>query len=210
MKVFKFLTDPAPGGYQDRQVFVRWLVKRCAIWPANFWTALRIIAPAPVIFLFSWSVAASLITWLLFAATDFLDGKVARFRGEADGIGVWLDPLADKVFVFVCFWWFGCWANHFFSPWLFWLLVGIELGGRLLIAAVWRLRRQRGDIKAKWWGKIKFSLEIALGACLFLACLAPANWWQLFFNAGLLVVTVFAAISVASHLWRIPNPFKHK
>ena len=67
--------------------------------------------------------------------TDFLDGYIARRRGEVSDFGKWIDPLTDAIFfmtVFVCFWldsWMPSWAiimllsrevimNCFLRPWL--------------------------------------------------------------------------------------------
>jgi CDP-diacylglycerol--glycerol-3-phosphate 3-phosphatidyltransferase len=41
---------------------------------------------------------ASLL-WLVAAAGDFLDGYLARSRGEVSMLGQFLDPLADKLIV---------------------------------------------------------------------------------------------------------------
>ena len=213
MNLFKFIADASPGGYQDQQAFVKKTIEVCAIFPGNFWTSLRIIGPLPVILLIDWSVWASLAAFLFFALTDFIDGKVARLRGEDGGSGVWFDPTADKIFILVLFWWFSCWANNLFEPWLLYLLVAIELGGRLVIFLVWKFQDKKidsNDIKAKWYGKAKFFLQILLGIGLFGYLIFPALWWYDFFNSAMSVVLFFAAISVVSHIWEIPEPFKKK
>ncbi len=46
-----------------------------------------------------WAMKAALVIFLIAAATDFLDGYVARARGEASALGAALDPLADKLLV---------------------------------------------------------------------------------------------------------------
>jgi phosphatidylglycerophosphate synthase len=213
MNPFKFIADASPGGYQDRQAFIKKAIKVCAIFPGNFWTSLRIIGPVPVIMLADWSVWASFVAFLFFALTDFVDGKVARLRGEDGGSGVWLDPTADKIFILVLFWWFGCWTNNLFEPWLLYLLVAIELGGRLVIFIAWKLQDKKinsNDIKAKWYGKAKFALQILLGISLFAYFIFPAPWWQDIFELGMWIVLFFAAISVVSHIWKIPEPFRKK
>ncbi len=40
---------------------------------------------------------AAAVLFALAAATDYLDGKVARARGEVSDLGKFLDPIADKV-----------------------------------------------------------------------------------------------------------------
>ncbi len=70
---------------------------------ANALTIGRILLTAPFIafFLYNapWGVTAALIVFLIAAATDFLDGRIARARGETSALGAALDPLADKLLV---------------------------------------------------------------------------------------------------------------
>lgn len=213
MNIWKLLTDASPDGYQDQQPSVCRLVKICAVFPGNVWTASRIIGILPVIWLFAWSAWASFIAFLFFAWTDWIDGKVARRLKEAEGFGVWFDPTADKIFVLVLFWWLGYYQNNIFTPWMLWLLVIVEAGGRLLILIVWKAQGKKvniEDVKAKGWGKVKLGLQIVLGVGLYGPFLAPAVWWQDFFNVMFWVIMVFAVISVASHIWEIPEPFHKK
>lgn len=46
-----------------------------------------------------WAMAAALVLFLIAAATDFLDGYIARARGEVTALGAALDPLADKLLI---------------------------------------------------------------------------------------------------------------
>lgn len=70
---------------------------------ANALTLSRIllIVPFAAMFFISapWAMSAALVLFALAAATDFLDGWVARARNETSAIGAALDPLADKLLV---------------------------------------------------------------------------------------------------------------
>ncbi len=63
----------------------------------------RIAATPVVIVLLLWPFeGAGLLAFLLFgvaAATDFIDGRLARSRGEVNALGVFMDLTADKVLV---------------------------------------------------------------------------------------------------------------
>lgn len=70
---------------------------------ATILTFLRILLIAPFAALFfiraPWAMNAALGVFVLAAATDFLDGFVARARRETSALGAALDPLADKLLI---------------------------------------------------------------------------------------------------------------
>ena len=48
---------------------------------------------------FSWSAHACAVVFALAAATDWLDGYLARRLGQSSPLGAFLDPVADKLMV---------------------------------------------------------------------------------------------------------------
>jgi CDP-diacylglycerol--glycerol-3-phosphate 3-phosphatidyltransferase len=70
---------------------------------ANLLTLARIglIVPFAAMFFVNaaWAMTAALVIFLIAASTDFLDGYVARARGETSALGAALDPLADKLLI---------------------------------------------------------------------------------------------------------------
>lgn len=74
---------------------------------ANLITLFRIALVVPFTALFltnaEWNMKAAFVVFVIAALTDFLDGRVARARGETTSLGAALDPLADKLLVTAAF-----------------------------------------------------------------------------------------------------------
>lgn len=70
---------------------------------ANIITALRILVAPIFSFLLVqddlWCYVWALVLFVAAALTDFVDGVLARRFGEISEIGIFLDPLADKILV---------------------------------------------------------------------------------------------------------------
>ena len=62
---------------------------------------IALIVPFAAMFFIAapWAMTGALVIFLIAAATDFLDGYVARARGEVSALGAALDPLADKLLI---------------------------------------------------------------------------------------------------------------
>lgn len=93
MKRFNFITLNTP-----------WL--KSLPWP-NILTCLRVIFLLPLIYLIMrnhwlWHFVA-LFFFIALAASDYLDGFLARKWGKQSQLGALLDPIADKVFVLSLF-----------------------------------------------------------------------------------------------------------
>jgi cardiolipin synthase len=71
---------------------------------ANQLTILRmLLIPAFVILLLYGHRGWALLTFLTAAATDLLDGLIARVAGQKTDLGAWLDPMADKLLLVTMF-----------------------------------------------------------------------------------------------------------
>jgi CDP-diacylglycerol--glycerol-3-phosphate 3-phosphatidyltransferase len=71
--------------------------------PANLLGLLRIVLTPVVIVLlvvpFNGSGLIAFVVFVVASVTDFLDGRIARARGEVSAFGVFMDLTADKVLV---------------------------------------------------------------------------------------------------------------
>ncbi|MEK9152387.1 MAG: CDP-alcohol phosphatidyltransferase family protein [Patescibacteria group bacterium] len=108
---------------------------------------------------FAWGSAVFTVAMFF----DFLDGALARLRGQITNLGKFLDPLADKVVVAAAL--FGL------APWVsivpYSIVVWINIGMALALTGVRIVKWTKGmDFAATGEGKLKLILELAMLAGL--------------------------------------------
>jgi len=139
-------------------------------YPANLITELRLLAVPLLLVLvayhrFDWGFAL----FFAAAASDGVDGWLARRFNQRSALGSYLDPLADKALV----------ASLFISlalvgelPWALTILVFTRDGCILISAAVLFFASNFRDFRPTWWGKASTTAELAtVGAALLQAWL---------------------------------------
>jgi CDP-diacylglycerol--glycerol-3-phosphate 3-phosphatidyltransferase len=118
-------------------------------------TSVRIAASPVVLALMlghRWTVAG--IVFAAAAATDFVDGRLARRWRLTTPLGAFLDTTADKLLVATAL--LGLLAGRRVSPWLAFLIIGREftiLGLRTAVVAA------RVEFKTSWYGKWKATVQ---------------------------------------------------
>jgi cardiolipin synthase (CMP-forming) len=97
--------------------------------------------------------------WLFGAAafTDLLDGAVARRFGGESRVGLYLDPIADKILL--CGIYIGMAAGHAIRPWVVFLIFGRDLWILLLSAIALQFTRFR-NLEPSVWGKASTFLQV--------------------------------------------------
>ena len=127
---------------------------------ADIVAALRAVAVIPII----WAIAAdqrgiALAIFLVAAASDALDGWLARRTGALGARGAFIDPLADKVLVL------GTLAALTFAPNAGWpvAVATVAIWARELIVMIPRASamRRNAETPADLAGKAKTVLEFA-------------------------------------------------
>ena len=138
--------------------------------PANVVTLLRIclvpvfvvaiISPWPEYFPF-WADAEASKPWIaagifiLLAATDGLDGYLARSRGEVTNFGKFIDPLADKILVAAAL--IALVELAVLPGWP----VLIILAREFIVSGIRMIAASKGEvIAASWYGKAKTVAQI--------------------------------------------------
>jgi cardiolipin synthase len=106
----------------------------------NLLTASRfVLAPVFVALYVSGETVRALAAFAAAAATDVLDGLVARALDQRSRLGAWMDPIADK-FLAACAL-FALAARDRVPGWLPWIVVGRDLAQLAGAAALRGLRR---------------------------------------------------------------------
>ena len=131
--------------------------------PANAITVARLLA-TPFVFAAVLAGAPSwwtLVLWIFVAASDGLDGWLARRQGSTRS-GAFLDPLSDKVLVLAA-------MAALVARSLFWWVPVAVIAARELAVSVWRSRagRRGVSVPARQWAKAKTIVqEVAVGVAL--------------------------------------------
>lgn len=126
------------------------------------------------------------------SATDWLDGYLARRRGQVTGLGQWMDPLADKLLVTAAL--VSIVANGLASAWMVAVILGREFAVTVLRSVV----HARGQsLPASPLGKIKMASQVA---AILLLILSPhlAEFYVLG-SAALWVATITALVSAVDY-----------
>jgi len=127
---------------------------------------------APYYAPFKFSYLASAAVFALAAATDWLDGYMARRLNQSTAFGAFLDPVADKVMVAVVL---VLMVERYATP-LFALAVAVIVARELLISALreWMAELgQRAKVAVSVIGKIKTTFQMA--AILILLAVIPEH-----------------------------------
>ncbi len=134
----------------------------------NALTLLRIfLVPFLVVVLltkFDGRETVGLIIFLTAVTTDFLDGWLARRRGEITTLGALLDPIADKLLISAAF---ISLVELGLAP--AWMVV-VVIGREFAVSGLRSIASGRGIvIAASVWGKLKMFTQIAAVSLLILA-----------------------------------------
>lgn len=141
--------------------------------PANALTVTRMLLSLPLLAFVASNGASygALVAWIVLAATDGLDGHLARKHGTTRS-GAFLDPLADKVLVLGAAWALVAAGSFWWLPVV--LITARELG----ISVVRSMYARRGiAVPARYAAKVKTVVqEVAIGFALLPPAADNAPW----------------------------------
>lgn len=141
----------------------------------------------------------ALAIFLAAAATDLIDGYLARRWRQVTTIGTLLDPIADKMLISSAL--ISLVQVRVLPAWMCILIVGREfaISGLRSIAAA-----EGYTIRANDMGKTKMAAQVAAISVMFVSVRHSA-WWHAFAMALMWVVVLFSMLSAISYFrkfWR--------
>jgi phosphatidylglycerophosphate synthase len=147
----------------------------------------------------SWII---LVIAVVTGLSDFLDGMVARVRGQISELGAFLDPLGDKLFALALG--LMVWRRGWVEPELLIILLLLETHALVLPLMSMARRRLRKlpmwpppKVRPNWWGKWKTAL---LGGSLGLVILGEVCGWSPVAWFGHMVLWLSAGVGLVAYL----------
>ena len=156
----------------------------------------------------------SFVLFLVAASTDWLDGYLARRRGETTTLGRILDPFVDKVIVLGAFIFLLPIPESAVTAWMVTVLVAREL---LVTGLRSYLEGESVAFGADWFGKIKMIVQcLAIGIVLLylgvlkgstapawsLGGLSPDQWGGALRTAAVWAAVIVTTLSGVAYAWR--------
>lgn len=132
----------------------------------------------------------------LASLTDWLDGFLARRRGQVTGLGEWMDPLADKLLITAAL--ISLVQLDRAPAWM----VAVILGRELVVTVLRSFVYARGQsMPASIIGKIKMVAQVV---AILLLILGPGHMDQFFVlgQVALWIATIAALVSAADYTRR--------
>ena len=124
------------------------------------------------------------------ALTDSLDGYIARSRKQITRLGIFLDPLADKLLISAAL--IALVELHRVPAWIVVIIIAREFA----VTGLRAIKSEEGVvIPASVWGKAKTVSQIVAILVVILAPLYqswipwPIGYWAMVFAAGITVVS---------------------
>lgn len=194
--LLSFFTDPQ---YQENVYWVKWIIKKCSIIRPNYWTKFRLAGGITTCYLLhNEEIFLATISLGIFAFTDWIDGKVARYINQVSDKGAFWDAIADKFFILPTLFYQICMMIAPRSEWsvTFWVLfLAMILAEASRLFMLFSKKPKEKLVHAISWGKYKFLLQVLLA---FSLCLMIMIWKEP--DKILLTMTIFMSLPIITLL----------
>lgn len=151
----------------------------------------------------SWILDVALVLFIVAAASDFIDGYLARATGQVTALGRVLDPLVDKVLICGAFILFTGPAfvdvnGHNVTEVRAWMVVVI-VGRELLVTGLRGFNESVGvSFSASLHGKIKMWVQSISAPAILLLIAHEGTWFPSAFAAPARVTLVWITVAATA------------
>ena len=132
--------------------------------------------------------------FVLASVTDFLDGRLARRRGQVTAVGRFLDPIADKALVGAALIGLSLVGD---LPW--WITIVIM--AREAAVTIVRLTHH-GPLPVSPGGKAKTFAQL-IAITMYLVVVPGIAWWSTAAAVAMGVALVLTVVTGLDYLWRV-------
>jgi CDP-diacylglycerol--glycerol-3-phosphate 3-phosphatidyltransferase len=156
-----------------------------------------------------------LVVFVVAAATDWLDGYLARLQNLTSSLGRNLDPLVDKVLM--CGAYISLLPLGYEQRWLYPWMVTVVVARELIITSLRSYLENLGaSFGADWLGKLKMGLQCAAVIAIFVALQSP-KWFDseplTTFFAWARIILIYAMllatlVSGLQYLWKAAQIYR--
>ncbi len=148
-----------------------------------------------------WRELVAVVIFLTAAATDWLDGYLARSRGQVTTLGKLLDPIADKLLTVSAF--ISLVELKLAPAWMVVVIVSREF----VVSALRSIAASRGVIiSASNWGKFKTVSQVVAITLLILT--STLEQWLPYTNLGKLALWLVMLLAIGSMVLYFVHFFK--
>jgi CDP-diacylglycerol--glycerol-3-phosphate 3-phosphatidyltransferase len=202
------VTEPIPDIAADSKQSSLPRIDRRSLNVPNSITVARLILTLVLFAMISWgsSWIAATVMFLIAAATDALDGFIARRYGLVTTLGRILDPFADKIIICGAFLFLVAQPNSGVNAWMALIVFGREM----FITSLRAFLEQHGcDFSAVWSGKIKMIVQCAAVTASLLSLDARFAAWPEFLFVrdvllwGTVVITLYSGVEYTYRAYRL-------
>ena len=170
-------------------------IKRKDVTLPNILTLMRVLLTIVALFLFFYFRSYRLMFWtFLFASLlDYADGWYARRFKRFTGLGVHIDPLADKVLITAMFIVIALSLNWYWFYFLFGVIVFREV--TITLYRMFKYSHDSVLIPASWLGKLKALVQYVVGnSLIFYLYIIPGRIPEQRIVVPIMLITVFLTI----------------
>lgn len=154
---------------------------------------------------FPYNDVAAVVVFVLAAATDSIDGHIARSRNMVTDLGKFLDPIADKLLVVFALVMIAA-KNILHEPYMS-IMCAVIIARELIISGLRQIAATKGVVlAADKWGKLK-----TIVTCIAIPLVMLSSYHAVFYYAGyatFVLAFVLTIVSGINYLVKNKNVFQ--